>query len=362
MVSVLINNYNYARFLHEAIESVLFQTYTDWELIVVDDGSTDGSQEVIERYASRYPDRIRCIVKENGGQASCFNVGFAMAKGEIVAFLDSDDLWFPNKLERTIEAHREHGFVAHEKHFSNGFRQNIYTDLNPEQSRILKVYGAMDGYDITTSTMSLKRELAEQIFPMPEEDFRICADHYVKFAAIYQESVCYLHEKLSYYRIHGANGFVTRSSEIKSTFMKQSLDYACVEHLNERIMKKGSGGLIPHRSTQLTEALWKDIGEGFEIQSKKRYLLYGTGNDSYRFSRAVIDREGIIVGYCDSDPAKQGKIHHAKRVWRPEELIEKRKAYDLIIIASMQYYPEIADRLKSLGLKRGEDFIYTPVF
>ena len=219
----------------------------------------------------------------------------------------------------------------------------------------------MDSFDITTSTMSLKRELAEKIFPMPEESFRICADHYVNFAATYYVNVCYLHEKLSYYRIHGKNGFVTQSSEMKSTFANQSLDYACVEYLNEKIRSEG-GNIVPHRSFRLTDALWKDIGEGFEIQSGKRYLVYGTGNDSYRFSRSIIEREGIIVGYCDSNPAKQGKIHHAKLVWKPDDLIGRRGDYDLIIIASIQYYPEIAGKLESLGLSRGRDFIYTPVF
>ncbi len=362
MVSVIIDNYNYACYLHEAVESVLFQTYKDWELLLVDDGSSDGSQEVMRRYAAQRPGQIRCIEKENGGQASCFNAGFSVARGEIIAFLDSDDFWFPTKLERIVKAHEDHSFAAHEKHFSDGTRQNIHTDFNAERSRILRTYGVMDSYDITTSTMSLKRELAEKIFPMPEEDFRICADHYVNFVATYYENVCYLHEKLSYYRIHGANGFVTKSSEIKSTFANQSLDYACVEYMNAKLQKEGAAERIPHRSFRLTDALWADIGEGFAIRSGKRYLLYGTGNDSYRFARSVIEREGILAGFCDSDPRRQGLVHHAKRVWKPEELLSRREEYDRILIASIQYYPEIAAKLESMGLHRGSDYIYTPVF
>lgn len=362
MVSVIINNYNYARFVHEAIESVLFQTYKDWELIIIDDGSSDNSSEVIKKYVSLYPDRISFIEKENGGQASCFNVGFNISKGEIIAFLDSDDFWFPNKLERIVEAHETYGFVAHEKHFSNGTRQNIYTDLGEDRQRLLKTYGVMDSYDITTSTMSVRRDIAEKIFPMPEDDFRICADHYVNFAATYYENVCYLHEKLSYYRIHGANGFVTQTSEMKSTFANQSLDYACVEHLNKKIKKNGCEKLIPHRSIRLTDAMWRDIGKGFEIEPGKRYIVYGTGNDSFRFSRCIIDREGIIVAYCDSNVKKAGKRHHAKDIWTPDELQSRREEFDLIIIATIQYYPEIKNRLEQMGFARGKDYIYTPVF
>ena len=87
LVSIVINNYNYGRFLEDAIKSALNQTYPHTEVVVVDDGSTDDSRDVIERYA----DRVLPIFKENGGQASAFNTGFAHCHGDIVIFLDSDD-------------------------------------------------------------------------------------------------------------------------------------------------------------------------------------------------------------------------------------------------------------------------------
>lgn len=96
LVSVIISNYNYERYLPAAIDSVLSQTYSRIETIVVDDGSTDRSRDVIARYG----DRVLPILKENGGQTSALNAGFLRSRGDIVCFLDADDALFPMAIER----------------------------------------------------------------------------------------------------------------------------------------------------------------------------------------------------------------------------------------------------------------------
>src|SRR5713226_5859186 len=85
--SIIVNNYNYGRFLKDAIDSALHQSYPGVEVIVVDDGSTDHSREIIASYG----DRIIPVLKENGGQASAFNAGFSQSRGKVIFFLDSDD-------------------------------------------------------------------------------------------------------------------------------------------------------------------------------------------------------------------------------------------------------------------------------
>src|ERR687890_532744 len=97
-VSVVIPCYNQARFLGEAIQSVLSQGYTDLEIIVVDDGSKDGTEEVASGYAREDP-RVRLIRRENGGLAEARNRGLAEAGGEYVVFLDSDDRLVSGALE-----------------------------------------------------------------------------------------------------------------------------------------------------------------------------------------------------------------------------------------------------------------------
>jgi len=94
-ISVIIPNYNYARYLDQAIQSVLKQTYNNLELIVVNNGSTDDSLKVLEKYGNQ----ILLIDQANLGQSGARNSGLSLAKGELIAFLDADDFWEPNKLE-----------------------------------------------------------------------------------------------------------------------------------------------------------------------------------------------------------------------------------------------------------------------
>ncbi len=93
--SVLIDTYNHERFIEQAIVSVLEQDFpaTDREIVVVDDGSTDRTPEIVRKFEPR----VRLLRKENGGQASAFNAGIPECQGEIIAFLDGDDWWAPNK-------------------------------------------------------------------------------------------------------------------------------------------------------------------------------------------------------------------------------------------------------------------------
>lgn len=102
LVSVVIPVYNTEKYIVETIDSVISQTYGEWELLLVDDGSTDGSLALMQEIAAENP-KIRVISKPNGGQASARNKGIQEAKGELIAFMDSDDLWLPNKLEDQIK-------------------------------------------------------------------------------------------------------------------------------------------------------------------------------------------------------------------------------------------------------------------
>ena len=104
LLTVILPVFNAERFLSEAIESVLGQTVRDWELLVVDDGSTDGSVGVAAGFQRRDP-RIQMLTDgRNNGVAHARNLGLDHAKGEFVAFIDSDDIWYPEKSARQIEA------------------------------------------------------------------------------------------------------------------------------------------------------------------------------------------------------------------------------------------------------------------
>lgn len=103
-VSVVIPTYNYGHLLSRAVDSVLTQTFRDFEVLVVDDGSTDDTPKVLAGYG----ERIQAIRQDNAGVSAARNRGIAEARGEFIAFLDADDAWVPDKLEKQVAFLREH--------------------------------------------------------------------------------------------------------------------------------------------------------------------------------------------------------------------------------------------------------------
>jgi len=117
LVSVIIPFFNAEKFIGEAIESVLAQTNEQWELLLVDDGSTDGSTKLALQYAAQCPRKVRYLQHEdhrNRGACASRNLGVIESRGEFIALLDADDVWFPRKLERQLAllvSHREAAMV-----------------------------------------------------------------------------------------------------------------------------------------------------------------------------------------------------------------------------------------------------------
>jgi glycosyltransferase involved in cell wall biosynthesis len=107
LVSAITIFLNAERFMHEAVASVLAQTYDNWELLLVDDGSTDGSTALAHRYAARHPRQVQYLQHDghqNRGMSVSRNLGIRHARGKYIAFLDADDVWLPHKLERQLAA------------------------------------------------------------------------------------------------------------------------------------------------------------------------------------------------------------------------------------------------------------------
>ena len=105
LVSVVVIFLNAERFLRDAVASVFAQTYDRWELLLVDDGSTDAGGKIAERFALEHPDQVRYLDHpghENRGMSASRNLGIRAARGDFIAFLDADDVWLPGKLTEQL--------------------------------------------------------------------------------------------------------------------------------------------------------------------------------------------------------------------------------------------------------------------
>jgi glycosyltransferase involved in cell wall biosynthesis len=207
-VSIIITNYNYAEFLGAAIRSALEQSYPLKEVIVVDDGSTDRSRQVIESFG----DRIRPLYKENGGQRSACNLGFAASTGDVVLFLDGDDAWRIDAVERTVAAMMPtvaavQFCVAILDPHGNSLG-GIYPPL-PETwtpSRIRDCVHKSGFYPCPpTSGNAYARWFLDRIMPVAADDIRDAIDGPLNTVAPLHGDVVVLKEPLGYYRIHGSN-------------------------------------------------------------------------------------------------------------------------------------------------------------
>jgi hypothetical protein len=216
LVSIIIPNYNYGRFLREAIDSALNQTHPNTEVIVVDDGSTDDSREII----SSYGDRIVTVLKANGGQASSFNAGYAASKGDVVCFVDADDVLVETKAESVAETFQKYPdaqwcfhalrlvdkvtgeTLAVTRAFPGEEDYSTYCDFRSDLRK-----GRLPFFIPSTSALCFARSLLEKIMPIPEVKGAIGDedDAFLRHSGVAAAPGYYLNEQLTLQGIHGSN-------------------------------------------------------------------------------------------------------------------------------------------------------------
>jgi glycosyltransferase involved in cell wall biosynthesis len=213
LVSILINNYNYARYLDQAIDSALAQIYDKVEVVVVDDGSTDGSLEIIANYGNQ----IVAVAKANGGQASAYNAGFAASHGEVICLLDADDLFLPQKVSSVVEAYENNPEIGWCFDLVREFSDNtgLCHPRPPSyvpgrcDARASTAAGKQPAVRTASSGLSFRREILARILPMPEV-IRITSDNYIKHAALALAAGWMVAEELSWQRLHSDNAYTKR--------------------------------------------------------------------------------------------------------------------------------------------------------
>ena len=206
--SIIINNYNYARFVKAAIDSALRQTVKPHQIIVVDDGSTDNSLDIIRAYGTA----VTLIAKQNGGQASAFNAGFNACTGDWVWFLDADDWLADNAIEQVAkvvdaDVAKVHGPLQAVD--GNGNLLHFLLPSKPLSAGNVVPELIVDGgycWPPTSGNIFPRWALAKCL-PIPENDYRLCADLYVCNHTVMHGRVQTMKEPVGFYRIHSSNNY-----------------------------------------------------------------------------------------------------------------------------------------------------------
>jgi glycosyltransferase involved in cell wall biosynthesis len=227
LVSIIIIFLNAADFLQEAIESVLTQTYENWELLLVDDGSSDGSTAIASGYVTQYPEKLRSLEHpnhDNFGMSASRNLGIRHAKGQYIAFLDADDVWMSDKLAHQIQIMTSHPEVAmiygntlywhswtgrpEDKQYDHIPFLGVKPDLVIEPPRLLQLY--LSGQSAVPCTCSiLVRSQAVKRVGGFEESFRGMYEDQAFYAKISLSEPIFVSEAcLDRYRQH-ANSIST---------------------------------------------------------------------------------------------------------------------------------------------------------
>ena len=232
-VDVVVTNHNYARFLPQAIESACSQTHPDVRVIVVDDGSTDGSRQVLRGYE----DRVEVVLKEQGGQASALNAGIERCRGEVLLVLDADDLLRPRAAERVAAA-----FAAGPRLSKVQFPMAI-VDAAGNPTGAVKPSGHLRAPvgDLRRAELAypfdlpwlpgggtgFRTEAVRRILPIPAGDYpRSGADWYLVHLTALLGEAALLDEVCASYRVHGGNAYELERDEIDLDHVREAIGFA----------------------------------------------------------------------------------------------------------------------------------------
>jgi glycosyltransferase involved in cell wall biosynthesis len=298
-VDVVISNRNYGEFLMDAIESACSQSHPNVNVVVVDDGSTDSSREVLDRYRGR----AAVVLKEAGGQASALNLGLQRCSGDVVIFLDSDDILRPDVAARVCAV-----FAAHPEVVKVQYRMDVIDasghptgvikpppHLHPPSGDCRRAELAFP-FDLTwlpTSGNAFRQDTLRRILPIPEHDYPRCgADWYLVHLMTLLGDVVSLEEHGARYRVHGRNGYELQSAQLDLNHIRDAVAFA---HVTTRSLERLADELglerpdhilsVSHVGNRLIS--WKLDRQNHPIATDHAWRLLGDA------TRAIVRRSDV---------------------------------------------------------------------
>jgi teichuronic acid biosynthesis glycosyltransferase TuaG len=277
LISIIMAAYNSGLYIGESIKSVLNQSFTDWELIIVDDGSSDNTREVIERFSNSVS-KVKYYYQENQGQAKARNTGLNLAKGELIAFLDSDDLWNKECLSILFESlkRNEVGMV-----FCSGYRliENKLWEIpqcelplcsikSKAMEAILTLYNPLVIHGVLTYKKFIEQVNGFEANPT----LKNCSEDYFLWYKLAKLGISFygLPDRLAIYRIHnqGTHNNIIKMLEAELFVHTHALTN---HYVDQNIVNR----LLKFKYRRLIAAL---IHSGKVSDSKASYLKYKSYN------------------------------------------------------------------------------------
>ena len=338
LISIITASYNYSDFIEETINSVLKQTYKNWELLVVDDGSSDNSINIIKKYSENHVNIHLYTHKNNSnkGLQKTIELGIKKAKGKYIAFLESDDFWETTNLEKKVQEIELHPEA-----------KVIYNNINPfgDENQL----NIMSGYinrcrslskDVTTPKDISKYFIISTIIPtlsclmVEKKVLKNCnfnspilayLDWWLESQLCFKTKALYIDEKLTNWRIH-PQSYIGRTKKDKNITEEKNFIRSIIKQYKKISPKKYESFLveaIEYKLKKHNHEVSKTKKEALieTIKTKKVYL-YGAGS----FLKSIlskIEESGInIAGIIDGDKNKKGSLINTYRVFHKNDMPE----------------------------------------
>ncbi|MCI5160425.1 MAG: glycosyltransferase [Candidatus Electrothrix sp. AX5] len=286
-ISVIIPLYNRGNFIAQTIQSVLNQTYPNIELIVVDDGSTDNSRNVLKQFEGKirileHPGRV------NKGQSAAINLGIKSSESKYVAILDSDDLFAPEKIQLQVEYLEKNPHVG--LVYGNGYAINeqgkkiypIYKDGHRENSAPERVL--MDCYFLLPNNSLIRRKVLDEVGDF-DESLRSAQDHDMAIRVAEVTKLAYLKKELFYYRRHG------NSISAKNASLRWNNGFIILDKARRRF--KYSSSVVRRRRAVLHFRVGQCLLEEKKISRALWHFICSGLLDPYRALQVTLGREAV---------------------------------------------------------------------
>ena len=205
LVSVILGTFNGEKYIREQLDSILNQTYSNIEIIITDDASTDETIDILKEYQNKFSDKVKLLLNDkNVGYVKNFERGVRQAKGELIAFSDQDDYWYPNKIEEKVKnigdndvVYCDSNLVDESLNEKEGLFSNSHNFVDSKNPLNFTIRNCVSGH-----AMLFKRSLLGNNFSFPK---KIPHDWWITFLASFKNGVKYIDIPLVKYRLHDSN-------------------------------------------------------------------------------------------------------------------------------------------------------------